>query len=168
MVEFIAATRATFRPCMGLLSARCSSSGGSTWRLQSVCKLLANPTFTSLNIPWGNETEALDSSKQHGDRKIKLLQWTVPLTSLHLQMECRSVSCLWRLRLPTSVGLLCPFECRSHQAHRCMFPHFRPPVTLSTVSWFCCRSRCRPVSSWCRVSLLPLELRRPSPRTQSP
>ena len=49
-----------------------------------------------------------------------------------------------------------------------MFPHFRPPVTLSTVSWFCCRSRCRSVSSWCRVSLLPLELRRPSARTRSP
>ena len=28
---------------------------------------------------------------------------------------------------------------------------FCPPVTLSTVSWFCCRSRCRLVSSWCRV-----------------
>ena len=82
-------------------------------------------------------------------------------------MEWRSVSCLWRLRLRTSVGLLWQFECRSHQAHRCMFPHFRPPVTLSTASWFCCRSRCRPVSSWCRVSLLSLELRRPSPRTQS-
>ena len=47
-----------------------------------------------------------------------------------------------------------------------MFSHFRPPVTLSTVSWFCCRSRCRPVSSWCKVSLLPLELRS-SARTQS-
>ena len=82
-------------------------------------------------------------------------------------MEWRLVSCLWRLRLPTPVGLLCQFECRSHQAHRCMLSHFRPPVTLSTVSWFCCRSRCRPVSSWCRVSLLPLELRRPSARTQS-
>ena len=42
------------------------------------------------------------------------------------------VACLWRLRLPTPVGLLCQFECRSHQAHRCMLPHFRPPVTLST------------------------------------
>ena len=83
-------------------------------------------------------------------------------------MEWRLVSCLWRLRLPTPVGWLCQFECRSHQAHRCMLPHFRPPVTLSTMSWFCCRSRCRPVSSWCLVSLLPLELRRPSARTQSP
>ena len=83
-------------------------------------------------------------------------------------MEWRLVSCLWRLRLPTPVGLLCQFECRSHQAHRCMLSHFRPPVTLSTLSWFCCRSPCRPVSSWCRVSLLPLELRRPSARTQSP
>ena len=73
-----------------------------------------------------------------------------------------------KTELPTPVELLCPFECRSHQAHRCMLSHFRPPVTLSTVSWFCCRSRCRPVSSWCRVSLLPLELRRPSARTQSP
>ena len=66
-------------------------------------------------------------------------------------MEWRLVSCLWRLRLPTPVGLLCQFECRSHQAHSCMLPRFRPPVTPSTVSWFCCRSRCRPVSSWCRV-----------------
>ena len=49
-----------------------------------------------------------------------------------------------------------------------MLSHFRPQVTLSTVSWFCCRSRCGPVSSCCRVSLLPLELRRPSARTQSP
>ena len=48
---FIAATRAIFRPCMELLSARCSSPGGSTWRLQSVRKLLANLTSTSLNIP---------------------------------------------------------------------------------------------------------------------
>ena len=83
-------------------------------------------------------------------------------------MEWRLVSCLWRLQLPTPVGLLCQFECRLHQAHRCMLSHFHPPVTLSTVSWFCCRSRCRPVSSWCRISLLPLELRRPSARTQSP
>ena len=45
---------------------------------------------------------------------------------------------------------------------------FSPTVTLSTMSWFCCRSWCRPVISWCRVSLLPLELRRPSARTQSP
>ena len=86
----------------------------------------------------------------------------------HPLLEWRLVSCLRRLRLPTSVRLLCQFECRSHQAHRCIFPHFRPPVVLSTVSWFCCRSRCRPVSSWCRVSVLPLELRRPSARTQSP
>ena len=85
MGEFIAATRASFRPCMALLSARCCSSGGSTWRLQSVCKLLANPTSTSLNIPLGNENEALDSSKHHGNCKIKLLHWTVTLTSLHLQ-----------------------------------------------------------------------------------
>ena len=42
-----------FRPCMGLLSARCSSSGGSTWRLQSAWKLPANLTSTSLNIPLG-------------------------------------------------------------------------------------------------------------------
>ena len=78
-----------------------------------------------------------------------------------LTMEWRLVSCLWRLRLPTPIGLLCQLECRSHHAHRCMFPHFRPPVTLSTVSWFCCRSQCRLVSSWHRVSRLPLELRRP-------
>ena len=83
-------------------------------------------------------------------------------------MEWRLVSCLRRLRLPTPIWLLCQFECRSHQAHRYMFPHFRPLVTLSTVSWFCCRSRCRSVSSWCRVSLLPLEFCRPSARTQSP
>ena len=83
-------------------------------------------------------------------------------------MEWSSVSCLWRLRLSTAVGLLCQFECRSHQAHRCMFPHFRPLVTLSTVSWFCCRSRCRLVSGWYRVSRLPLELRCPSLQTQSP
>ena len=31
MGVFIAATRVTFRPCIGPLSARCSSSGGSTW-----------------------------------------------------------------------------------------------------------------------------------------
>ena len=73
-----------------------------------------------------------------------------------LTMEWKSVSHIWRLRLFTSVGLLCHFLGHSHQAHRCMFPHFRPPVTLLTVSWFCCRSWCRPVSSWCRVSLLPL------------
>ena len=83
-------------------------------------------------------------------------------------MEWRLVSCLWRLWLPPPFGLLCQFECRWHQDHRCIFPNFRPPVTLSTLSWFCCRSRCRPVSSWCRVSLLPLELRCPSTRTQSP
>ena len=82
-------------------------------------------------------------------------------------MEWRLVSCLWRLWLPTPVGLLCQFECRSHQAHR-MLSNFRPPVTLSTVSWFCCRSPCRLASSWCRVSFLPLELRRPSARTQNP
>ena len=74
-------------------------------------------------------------------------------------MKWRSVFCLWRLRLPTLVGLLCQFECRSHQAHQCRFPHFRPLVTpvnwspLSTVAWFC-RSRCSPVSSWCGASLL--------------
>ena len=85
--EFIPATRATFRPCMGLLSARCSSSGGSTWRVQSVCKLLATHTFTSLNIPLGNENEALDSSKHHGDRKIKLLQWTVTRHSTYIGMK---------------------------------------------------------------------------------
>ena len=39
-------------------------------------------------------------------------------------MKWRSVSCLWRLRLLTPVGLLCSFECRSHQAQWCMFPHF--------------------------------------------
>ena len=83
-------------------------------------------------------------------------------------MEWRSVSCLWKLRFPTLFGLLCQFECRTHQANWCMFPHFRPPVALSTVSWLCCRSRCRLVSSWCRDSLLPLELYCPSPRTQSP
>ena len=38
-------------------------------------------------------------------------------------MEWRLVSCLRRLRLPTPVGLLCQFECRSHLPHRCMF-HF--------------------------------------------
>ena len=85
-----------------------------------------------------------------------------------LTMAWRSVSCLWRLWLPTPVGLLCQFECRSHQAHRCIFPHFRPPVTLSTVSWIFCRSRCRPASSWYGVSRLALELRRPSLRTLSP
>ena len=83
-------------------------------------------------------------------------------------IEWRLVSCLRRLRLPTPVGLLCKFECHSHQSYWCMFPHFPPPVNLSTVSWFCCSSRCRLVSSWCRVSLSPLEFRRPSTRTQSP
>ena len=39
---------------------------------------------------------------------------------------------------------------------------------VSTMSWFCCRSRCGLVSSQCRISLVPLELRHPSPRTQSP
>ena len=129
-----------------LLSARCSSSGGSTWRLQSACKLLKTSRRPQ------NQTAAMNCHT-----------YITPLT-----MGWRSVSCLWRLRLPTSVGLLCQFECRVHQAHRCVFPHFRPPVTLSTVSWFCCRSRCRPVISWCRVSLLPLELRHPSAWTQSP
>ena len=74
-------------------------------------------------------------------------------------MGWRSVSCFWRLWWPTSFGLLCQFECRPYQSHRRMFLHFRPLVTLSTASWFGCRSRCRPDSSWCRVSRLPLELR---------
>ena len=47
----ITAIRATLHPCMGLQSARCSNSGGSTWRLQSVCKLLAKLLSTSPNIP---------------------------------------------------------------------------------------------------------------------
>ena len=114
-----------------------------------VWKLLANPTSTSLNFPVGNKNEALDSSKQHGDRKIKLLQWTVTLISLHLQwnegQNHASEDCDCPHRLGCCVSL-------NVKAHRLKFPHFRPPVTLSTVSWFCFRSRCRPVSSWCRVS----------------
>ena len=41
---------------------------GSTWRLQSACKLLANLTSTSLNIPLRNEKEAL---KHHNEQKSK-------------------------------------------------------------------------------------------------
>ena len=35
-----------------------------------------------------------------------------------LTLERRSVSYIWRLRLRTSVRLVCQFECRSHQARR--------------------------------------------------
>ena len=71
MGEFIAATRITFRPRWGLLPASSGgSSGGSTWRRQSACELLANLTSSSLNIPLENENEAFDSSKHHGDQKL--------------------------------------------------------------------------------------------------
>ena len=72
MGVFITATRATFRLCMGLLSARCSSSGGSIWRLQSAWKLLANLTSTSLNIPlgkWKRGPRSVDSSKHLDGQK---------------------------------------------------------------------------------------------------
>ena len=85
MGVFIAATRATFRPCMGLLSARCSSSGGSTWRLQSAWKLLANLTFISLNIPLGKWKRGPREFKTSRRPEIKLLQWTVTLISFHSQ-----------------------------------------------------------------------------------
>ena len=47
-------------------------------------------------------------------------------------------------------------------AHRSSCQH-----RVSTVSWFCCRFRCRLVSNWCWVSLVPLELRCQSPPNQS-
>ena len=61
MGVFIAANTHTLLLCMELLSTGFITSDGSTWWLQSACKLLANLTSTSLNIPWGNENEALSS-----------------------------------------------------------------------------------------------------------
>ena len=133
---------------MGLLLETCSSSSGWTWRLQSACKLLAN--LTSLV----NKTRR-SIAKHHNDQKSSCCN--------ELPWSCRSTHKLMKVsitHLKTAsahiVWVVCQFECRSHQAHRCMFPHFRPPVTLSTMSSLCCRSRCRPVSSWCGISLLTL------------
>ena len=112
---------------------------GSTWRLHGKWKLLENLSSTSLNIPMGNENELKKSCLLKQD------------------YDC-----------PHRLGCCVSLNTGSHQAHRCMFAHFRPPVIRSIVSWFCCMSRCRLVSSRCWLTCVPLELRRPSPRTPSP
>ena len=128
MGVFIATTRAIFRLCMGLLSARCSSSGGSTcvettsdshvhFAKHSPGEMM-RPSIAE-NIPMtGNQTAAMNCYTY-----IAHSQWDE--SRYHASEDC---DC------PHRLGCYVSFECCSHQAHGCMFPHFRPPVVLSTVS----------------------------------
>ena len=105
---FITATRATFRPCMGLLSARCSSSGGSTWRLQSACELLRPLIWTfPREMKMRHSMAQSITTTRNQTAAMNCHTYIAPVT-----MEWKLVSCIWRLRSPTSTGLLCQFECR--------------------------------------------------------
>ena len=161
-------TRAKLPSCMGRPSARCNSFSISIWRLQSACKLLANPMLTRSKFSMGNKKKrGTWQPKQLWRRGIQLLQWAVTLISLHSQLGEVNFIPL-KLRLLTSFGLLYGFECHFVSSPSMYVGSFRSPFMLSTESWFYCRSPWRLASSWCRTSFVPFEFRRPSPRTQSP
>ena len=93
-------------------------------------KLQANLTSTLLNIPLGNENETLGSSKHQDDQKSNCYNQVSHLKRpTHDGLKVNIMP--WRL------GCFVSLIVGSHLAHRCMFPHFRPPVTLSTMAWFC-------------------------------
>ena len=77
--------------------------------------------------------------------------YIVPLT-----MEWRSASCLWRLQLPTPVGLLCQFQCRLHQTHRCCCVSFNvvriKPIDVCFLI-FARRSPCQQISLYYQLTL---------------
>ena len=81
--------------------------------------------------------------KRSWRREIKRLQWTVTLILLQSQLNeaqwYTSENCDHPHHLECCVCL----NAIAHEAHRCMFAHFRPPALLSTMPCFCCRPQCR-------------------------
>ena len=128
----IATTSAKLHLCVRLLSTRCRSPSGSTWRLQSAWNTIANREFTSLNF--------FHAKWKRGPRLLKTIMPTINQTAV---MNCHAyithnVMKVSIMPLMSAIADIV-WVAVSVWMPVCVKPSdiiFHPPVLLSRVSCF--------------------------------